>query len=324
MRNLLTAFKGLLSREGHVVDFGQLIKGVAMFAVNLAAPGAGAVAGAAAGMADAVSGAAGDRAKISFRRQAKLGGLTRPVKEGEPDFERLREAVDEILLDLRRLQCPVVLVDGLDKVQDLRAIRDLFSSNRILALPRAQVVYSGPITLMLATEWQAAGGAFKRERLTNVTVQAPDLDWVSLPQEVVEEGQRAVADVVRRRLSRLQLDEEDVFESDCLERLTQASGGLLRDLVHLVNRAIRDALRRSALRIDVRAAEAAIEEIRKEYEVTLNTRRVDELRHVRKTGEPSGAEGSLELLLGGYVLPYSNGRVWFEPHPILRDLRPGI
>lgn len=324
VQRLLSAFKGLLAPEGHSVDLGKLLKGVALFAANLAAPGAGAVAGAASGVADAAAGALGEKAKVVPRRAAKLGGLTRPVKEGEPDFERLREVVDEILFEVSALRPPVVLVDGLDKLQELSTIRDLFATNRILALPSAQVVYTGPITLMLATEWQAAGGAFKRERLTNVVVRRPDLDWVKLADETIDAGRKAMRRVVVRRLRRLDLRIEDVFAPAGLELLLEASGGLLRDLVHLVNRAVRRTLQDGEPRIQETAAQAAVEEIRKEYEVTLTTRRIDELRHVRERGEPSGAEGASDLLLGGYVLPYSNGRVWFEPHPILRGLRPGL
>ena len=322
--NLLNAFKGILSSEGHAVDLGKLFQGVALFAANIAAPGVGAVAGAASGAAQVAAGALGEKTRAMVRRSAKLGGLTRPVNEGEPDFERLREAVDEIFFDLGTLRPPVVLVDGLDKLQALGTIRDLFASQRILTLPRAQIVYTGPITLMLATEWQAAGGAFKRERLTNLVVRRPDLEWVSPDAATVDAGHRAMAKIVSRRLLRLDLGEDDVFDAGCLVRLIEASGGLVRDLVHMVNRAIRRALQDGESRISVTTVEAAISEIRKEYEVTLNTRRVDELRHVRKEGEPSGAEEAHDLLLGGYVLPYSNGRVWFEPHPILRGLRPGL
>ena len=99
---------------------------------------------------------------------------------------------------------------------------------------------------------------------------------------------------------------------------------MLRDLVHLVNRSVRHVLRSGQGLLNRRAVEAAIGEVSKEYEVTLNTLRVKELQHVRQHGEPSGAEQANDLLLDGYVLPYSNGRVWFEPHPILRGLRPGL
>lgn len=322
--NLLNAFKGILSSEGHAVDLGKLLQGVALFAANVAAPGVGAVVGAASGAAQVATGALGEKARTTVRRAAKLGGLTRPVKEGEPDFERLREAVDDVLFDLRGVRPPVVLVDGLDKLQALGTIRDLFAAHRILALPRAQIVYTGPITLMLATEWQAAGGAFKRERLTNLVVRRPDLIWVEPSDATVEAGRRAMTSIIDRRLRRADLTRDEVFEPRTADRLIEASGGLVRDLVHLVNRSVRRALQGDEQRIGEATVDAAISEIRKEYEVTLNTRRVEELRHVSREGEPSGAEEAHELLLGGYVLPYSNGRVWFEPHPILRGLRPGL
>jgi hypothetical protein len=251
--------------------------------------------------------------------------LTRPIREGEPDFERLRDAVDEILLDLRSLRPVVVLIDGLDKLQELPAIRNLFTANRILALPAAQVVYTAPITLMVAPEWQeATGGAYKRARLTNLVIHRPALQWVTLADQELAVNRRAMSEVMEQRVARLGLSLNEVFEEDGAMALIEASGGLMRDLIHLVNRAIRKSLQSDAPRIGPAMVTAAIEEIRKEYEVTLNSRRVEELRHVRQEGEPSGTDSSNELLLGGYVLPYSNGRAWFEPHPILRGLRPGI
>ena len=45
---------------------------------------------------------------------------------------------------------------------------------------------------------------------------------------------------------------------------------------------------------------------------------------VRKYVADVADEVSTDLLLSGYVLPYSNGGVWFEPHPILRGLRDGL
>lgn len=162
-------------------------------------------------------------------------------------------------------------------------------------------------------------------RLTNVVVHEPALPRLSLSPDKVEQGREIMRSVVRKRLACEQLLEEHVFAEGSLDRLVEASGGLLRDLIHLVNRAIRQSLTRKVALIDDDSARAAIEEIRKEYEITLNTRRVEELRHVHETGEPSGADDvSIDLLLNGYVLPYSNGRIWFAPHPILRGLREGL
>lgn len=98
---------------------------------------------------------------------------------------------------------------------------------------------------------------------------------------------------------------------------------MLRDLIHLVNYAVELAFTADAPRIDQRLADEAVSELRKEYEITMDGQRREELAYVRKHGEPSSkGDVALKLLLGGYVLPYSNGRVWFEPHPILRDRTP--
>lgn len=315
---LVAAFRGLLP-EGHGMDLGKVLQWVALFAANLASPGVGAVASAAKGAADMATGALGDKSRITVGRSSGLGGKTRPVKENEADLERLREAVDDILDDLRAIRPPVILVDGLDKLQDMAAIRNLFTIHRILALPKAEIIYTGPITLMLETEWAAAGAAFSRVRLTNVVLNMPELDQISIEESKLLEGRETLTNVVRRRLDLLGLSVPDVFEEGALEKLIEKSGGLLRDLMQLISRAVRGALRRSEMYIGTSRAEETIIELRKEYQITLTTRRVDELLHVRKWGKPSGGDESGRLLIGGYILPYTNGDVWFEPHPILRD-----
>ncbi len=31
-----------------------------------------------------------------------------------------------------------------------------------------------------------------------------------------------------------------------------------------------------------------------------------------------------DLLRYGFILPYTNGTTWFEPHPVLRGMREGL
>ena len=278
--------------------------------------GAGAATRAAAGLAPG---------KLKVTRSTTLGGSARPTKDGDPDLERLQAAVDAVLVEVAAYRPPVILVDGLDKIQELRPIRDLFSGSQLLSLPQAPVIYTGPITLMLATEWQQVAGRFHRARLTNVVARRPNLPHVQVDDDKIAAGVAALEEVVAHRLRRLSLVPEDIFAAESLARLIEASGGLLRDLIQLVNRAIRWCLRHDAGEITAQAVDEALIELRREYEITLNGKRVEELLYVARNGEPSGnGEVSAELLLGGYVLPYANGRVWFAPHAILRGLRPGL
>jgi energy-coupling factor transporter ATP-binding protein EcfA2 len=307
--DLTKAFGGLLhERKG--VDLSKLLQGVARFAANVALTG-GSPVGAAIGAADASAGA--------------LGGLTRSVKEGSAELEKLRIAVNAVLDHLSAKRHLAVLVDGLDKVDDEGRIRDLFVMSRILMMPRTQIVYAAPIDLMLGPLWNTASSVFRGERLTNVVVNKPQLAGVEMPEEKLSRGRETMTAMVTARLDRVGLSLDGVFDQGSLDPLITASGGLIRDLVRLVRSAVLSALMAERSRIDLSTAEHVITELRKEFEITLDTRTVDELRHVSAHGEPSSSEKHVrDLFLGGYVLPYSNGRVWFEPHPILRGVRDGI
>jgi hypothetical protein len=125
-------------------------------------------------------------------------------------------------------------------------------------------------------------------------------------------------EVVEKRLALADLPLAEVFAGDSLDRLIASSGGVLRNLILVCRYAIEIAFRNRAPHVSAEVAEEAVNELRKEYEITMNGMRRDELVYVLTHGEPSGRDVALELLLGGYALPYSNGKIWFEPHPILR------
>jgi energy-coupling factor transporter ATP-binding protein EcfA2 len=303
---LIKAFSRLVPDRD--IDLHSVFEGVALFLGDLVVPGAGKVAAAATKTVGLVR----------RHRPSALGGKTIPVQEGHADLQLLLEALDSILQEVRNsYRAPVVLVDGLDKLLDLSKIRDLFVTTRTLCQPACVIVYTGPITLMLAPEWKTTGDHFRRVRLSNLVVRPPRLETVSLAAERIGEDRKHLQDLVRLRLDARGFDMTDVFDEDALELSIDASGGLVRDLVHLINRAIRSALKRDASRIAAEDVQSARDELRKDMDVSLNTMLRDELAHVERLGEPSGNPDAQRLLLWGYVLPYTNGRVWFEPHPLL-------
>jgi hypothetical protein len=287
-----------------------VFEGVALFLGDLALPGAGKVASAATQTA----------ARMRKRhRPSALGGKTRRLQDGEPDLQRLQEALDAILQEVREgYRPPVILVDGLDKLLELSTIRDLFVTTRVLREPACVIVYTGPITLMLAPEWKAAGDHFRRVRLSNLVVHQPELDGVEVAAERIDEDRGRLRELVRLRLARRNHEVVEVFEAAALELLIDSSGGLVRDLIHLVNRSLRSALKREASRIETVDVQVARDELRKDMDVSLNTLLRKEIAHVEGVGEPSGSPDAHRLLLWGYVLPYTNGKVWFEAHPLLR------
>lgn len=311
-KQLQQSFAGLLD-ERHTIAVTDLVEGVTLLAFDLLAPGTGGVA---ASVLKAGRAIAGD-GELSLGR-AKLGGLTRPVKEGDPALDALIWVVDRILEDISQVRSPLVLVDGLDKLTKIESIRDLFATSRTLAKPRVPLVYTGPVTLMLAAEWSAAANHFDRVRLANLVVAAPTSPGRKASEGQIEAGREAARGIVERRCAKAQVELEAVFAAEALELLITKSGGLTRQLLQLVRESIKIVVMGELARIDESSARAGCEEWRKEFEITMTGIRREELEYIEAHGEPKGGQVSHELLLWNYAIPYANGDMWFAPNPLIR------
>jgi hypothetical protein len=309
VQSLGAAFEGLLD-ERRAVDVNEFIEGVALFGVDLFAPGAGAATSAALRAVKAATGP--QKLRIGH---AKVGGFTRPVKEGDPALEQLVWAVDEVLADIRQIREPLILVDGLDKLTEIMAIRDLFATSRVLASPQAPLVYTGPVTLMVNAEWSAAGNYFMRERLPNLAVAPPTSPLRTVSPQTIAAGRAGVRDVVLRRARQADLDPDQAFSPEALELLISKSGGLLRQLLALLRHAIKQAGLEGRPRVEIDLATAACDVARKEFEITMTDERRRALEFIADHGEPEG--GAHELLLWNYAIPYANGELWFAPNPLI-------
>ncbi len=324
VHELRKAFEGLLTEDNHDIDLGKILEGVALFAANVVAPGVGATASAAKGAATTLTGALGARARVPLRHRPKLGGTTLPVREGKAELEQLRIALDNILLELYNQRKVVVLVDGLDQLVDSTAIRELFTKST-LAAPYGQIVFGAPIDLMLLAMLKAVPDYLEIRNLTNLLVKAPELSWVQVDDALVEQGRQKMRDVIRLRLESVDLTTEEVFDSECVDLFIDASGGVLRDLIRFVRDAVRSALMNEKPRIDLPMARQAVNEFGKLLSPSLTNTRIKELQQVRKTGNAeSDDEHVRDLLRYGFILPYTNGTTWFEPHPVLRGMRAGL
>ncbi|HLT34688.1 MAG TPA: hypothetical protein VK034_00350 [Enhygromyxa sp.] len=309
---LCRAFEGLLD-EGRTIDLLEFVGGVALFGVELLAPGTRAITNAALGAVKTATGPV--RASVG---RTKVGGLTRPVKDGDPSLDRLVAAVDAVLADIRAgVRKPLVLVDGLDKITEVTAIREIFATSRALSGPQVPLIYSGPITLMIHTEWNAAENHFSRERLANLVVAPPPAVVGKVSPATVDAGRAGMRDVAHRRCAHVGLELDDVFSRDGLEMLISKSGGLLRQFIMLLRNAAREAGRQRQPRIELDTATLVCDELRKNFEITLTKERREELEYIAEYGEATGGSLSNELLLWNYAFPYSNGQAWFAPNPLI-------
>ncbi|NJK32962.1 MAG: hypothetical protein HC927_11440 [Deltaproteobacteria bacterium] len=147
--NLEAAFRGLLDRQ-HEIDLNGLAERVASFDENILTLSTRSIA---------VPGCRSPKDVPAFPvRRTKLGGLTRPVRQGDPALEALQRVVNDILDDIATLGRPLVLVDGLDKLTRIARIHEIFVASRALLSPCAPLVYTDPITL--AAKWNRTDNDF--------------------------------------------------------------------------------------------------------------------------------------------------------------------
>jgi hypothetical protein len=326
-KQLMDAFLRV-AQEPAKLKFERLIEGTSVIVgAGAAAAGQPAAGGIVAtvgkGLADLVS--AGIRSTAAPR---PFGGLTRDVREGDPEVEALADALAGVLAEVNALRPPVVLVDGLDRIEELGSIKQLFFHTTVLDLPPCPVVYNGPIALQLNTEaMQLSGSArFESVPLPTIPVEGPVGGHARVADTEIAAGRELLRQVVARRLQSDDLDPTDIFEPEAIEAMIGWSGGVIRDLIRLAHWSLRLGARREPqpARVDISLAREAFDKSAKEVQLfAANQLRRDELVSVEDHGELSGSEESLRLLLRGAILTYQDHVPWYRVHPFLRPLLGG-
>ncbi len=262
----------------------------------------------------------------------ELRGL---LREGRDFKERLARATaskpDLLRLFLHDLvrdvaaQAPgelVVMVDGLEKYyvpQErvpgvYQAVADLFfHQSDLLNLPSAHVIYTvPPYTAFLNPSVADRFGGFVRA-LYSVKVHGRPPERAPF-----EPGLAALREVLSRRVPLAELFGDEI--EACTRALASASGGHVRDLLHLTREVIGVA-QRDGLPVGSAAVTEAIR--------TMANGRGFLFRETRALLERVAGEGSLNTLgreeLGELttvmdqylVLAYQNGEPWYDVHPLL-------
>jgi hypothetical protein len=128
-------------------------------------------------------------------------------------------------------------------------------------------------------------------------------------------------EVVRRRLRSLDLDPAAVIAEGALELLVTGSGGVMRDLIRLVQSAALEAEIAGGERIEAREASRALNELRRALMAQLTPEYHEILDQVRATHQRVSGEGvgdkCDQLLRNDVVLSYVNDDIWFDAHAAL-------
>jgi len=216
----------------------------------------------------------------------------------------------------------LVIVDGLDRL-DLEVARRIFVNNQLLAEPQCHIIFTVPISLYFSIHRQLAREQqFMPFYLPNVKLFHRD------SREMIPEGHTLMASLVHKRVRQIA---PEVLTQEALTLLVQMSGGVIRELITLVESSCIKALLAGKRQIDVEIAREAVEGYQREkasslpyayyWEVMSEVYRTHQLPE-RREKDRDGTEFSVSdaLLEGLYILSYSNLETWYDVHPIMLPL----
>jgi len=127
-------------------------------------------------------------------------------------------------------------------------------------------------------------------------------------------GHQTLVNIFYRRLDR------KLIQSEALEMLVEASGGLIGTLVRLGGLAAEHALVDGKEAIDRESADQAIAELRGDFKALLRREDYQVLRRQMAGEELMNEEAVREVLYTGCLLEYHDHEPWFAVHPIVRPL----
>jgi PHD/YefM family antitoxin component YafN of YafNO toxin-antitoxin module/energy-coupling factor transporter ATP-binding protein EcfA2 len=244
-----------------------------------------------------------------FQSKFSAEGSTRTAVRERVEA-RLAELLDKLTLlsDQIRFKYgrPVLfIVEGTDK-PDLSRARDIFLGHgATLTAFRASVIYTFPIGLRYSPDFTLIKTPFNEHFLL------PNLKTFCQDGTPDDDGLRKLNEVISRRMA------DALIQPAARGTLVECSGGLLRTLVQLVQRAAVHTVGHGRTVIDEESAAVAVDRERADFIALLSEDdyKVLAARHADK--RLSSDEAVQRLLQSRALLEYANGQPWCDAHPIV-------
>jgi uncharacterized membrane protein len=330
LQDALTA----LNRAAHgpsapALSVPELAQSMALLIGGLGGAVLGATIGTAAGPAGAVAGAVGGhtvgkglaesglkalKAASDVAFNWRVGGRSySALDDQEAVAQAALRATNALLDDLRRRSDReiVLIVDGLDRIDQDETFRELLVESSLLAELRCDVVVS--MQLGLFQRYSSRLSKWSSHVFTFV----PVADF-SAPDVPNKNGLKFFEELVDRRFESIGLKTSPMTTAQ-VQALAYRSGGRLRDFMKLMTEAAVEALLVDAPQSEDRQINKAIDTLRRERESGLNIAELDLLSDVLADPRRRLPDGqvALDLLQKNCLLVYPNDSIWYLPHPLL-------
>lgn len=203
---------------------------------------------------------------------------------------------------------PLLLVEDLDKTPLTQAKRVFFEEGQLLRLLDCPIVYTFPIALRYSNDYAQIRNNFQYDfKLPNIKINHRD-------GTSDEEGRATLTELVLKRAH------SSLFAPGAIEAAVAWCGGLVVDLVRLIQGAIPQAIVDGSDQVTKEMVDAVAAEIRSDFRAALSRDHYDQLRECASRHDCMNHPVIQEVLHNLALLEYRNSEDWCDVHPIVKPL----
>jgi hypothetical protein len=272
-----------------------------------------------------------DLSVIKFKLQRESETREEIKKKFERRIEDLIDKLNEIaaIIYAATNQPVLAIVDDLDKISKPEIAVSVYSHNlNALIAPKFSIIYTLPIAFYRDLEIMGSLESVLPEPvlLMPVLKLVPKDKRRSLPDDFSSPTIETFYKAIERRLP---AEFKQIIEPSVTKQIVLTSGGVLRELIRIVNRCFEVAKKQAykdpsltSIVLDRAIFTEAIRKIRLELQPAVGQSGYEILIKIYRDFNPSdpGDPEFLKLLHRLYILEYQNDDMWYDLHPIIEEL----
>jgi GTPase SAR1 family protein len=228
----------------------------------------------------------------------------------QPRLSELIQTIEDVVVAIEQATGKriLVVVEDLDKA-DLATVKEMFFEHSAsLIRPRVTIIYTFPIALRFDNAFMQIKNNFSEDYpLSNIKTETRD-------GEDFPAGIDTMVEIIRRRM------DADLLTDKAAVKMAKLSSGVPREFIRIARQATLSAVLAKKDTVDVASVDEAITDQRKDFDRLLSQAQRDHLRKIQKTKDVDNTEESRVLLHNLSVLEYSNDDIWYDVHPVVRQL----
>jgi DNA polymerase III delta prime subunit len=232
----------------------------------------------------------------------------------------INELIDKYREKVTRGKKLLTIVDDLDKLKEIQQINSIFLEHRNYIFDlKCKKIFSIPTYLTTSPEIDN----YSRHQIPQFVLNLksnPIAKKINKKREKeqIGENKKMLMEVIRCRIA----EGIELIDDDALQEAVEFSGGIIRQLIRIVYHAAIKVRRLQGPKITKEDVEDGIEAVRNTIARTIiSSNKIKMLNTILTKNIPVSetSEEFIEVLHANNVLAYTNGTIWYEVNPIIKE-----